>query len=684
MKDLKLGIKLGIGFGLVLLLTALVAVIGWDSMGGIETRVSNSQDMRFLRDQIAEGLRAERNFLGDKNPARQGEGMKAVEELVRQAADSRDNKFKDPTNKRQMDEVIAGANSYGKQLTDFIGADKRVAEALVVIREASAQVLKESGALEEDQDSKFDKDLASVVEGISAAEAEKIRGKILDRYNKINGAMDIMIAFRDARIGEKQIIITRARDDQQIKRARDGLSEAKKLAEAVLPKFTAQNNIDQVKRILAALDSYSKALDGVIKVFQDQSALEHEMIEGRKKADALIKGVVDDQKAKMDAEVKSATTMILSGSMIAIVLGLGIALLLTRMIVTSLAKGVDFARLIAEGDLTATIDVDQKDEVGQLASALKGMAEKLREVIGEVSIAAEQVSIGSNEISDAAQNLSQGATEQAASIEETSSAMEEMSSNIAQNTDNAGTTQNIAQKAAKDAEEGGTAVGEAVQAMKEIASKIGIIEEIARQTNLLALNAAIEAARAGEHGKGFAVVAAEVRKLAERSQTAAGEISHLSASSVDVAEKAGGIINRLVPDIKKTAELVQEINASSQEQNQGATQINQAIQQLDQVIQQNAGSSEEMAATAEELSAQAETMAQSISFFNLGQHGNAVKRKPAHKPQQISKPKPKPQQLAHHAPKRAATPAKALPAPAKKGGGVDLKMSHSDDEFESF
>ncbi|MBF0126746.1 MAG: HAMP domain-containing protein [Magnetococcales bacterium] len=377
-------------------------------------------------------------------------------------------------------------------------------------------------------------------------------------------------------------------------------------------------------------------------------------------------------------KIASAIIMIIASSVAAVFLGILLAFLITRMIVNALTQGVVFAKRIADGDLTATIQIDQKDEVGQLAMTLRRMAEKLREVIGEVSTAAEQVSIGSNEISNSAQNLSQGTTEQAASIEETSSAMEEMTANIQQNSDNANTTQNISQKAARDAAEGGKAVGEAVHAMKEIASKIGIIEEIARQTNLLALNAAIEAARAGEHGKGFAVVAAEVRKLAERSQTAAGEISHLSASSVDVAERAGGIINKLVPDIQKTAELIQEIAAGSQEQNQGAGQINQAIQQLDSVIQQNAGASEEMAATAEELSAQADMMSQSIAFFNIGQQAQTVARKPTRKPGIAARP-----QIAS-VQKQAP---KALPAPAHKAKGIEMKMGsekHADDEFENF
>jgi len=195
--------------------------------------------------------------------------------------------------------------------------------------------------------------------------------------------------------------------------------------------------------------------------------------------------------------------------------------------------------------------------------------------------------------------------------------MEQMSANIQQNADNASQPEQIAVKASKDAKESGAAVTSAVTAMNEIATKISIIEEIARQTNLLALNAAIEAARAGEHGKGFAVVAAEVRKLAERSQTAAGEISELSSTSVDVAEKAGQMLNQLVPDIQKTAELVQEISAASNEQNAGVEQINSAIQQLDQVVQQNASATEEMASTAEELSSQAQQLQDTIDFFKV-------------------------------------------------------------------
>jgi methyl-accepting chemotaxis protein len=292
-----------------------------------------------------------------------------------------------------------------------------------------------------------------------------------------------------------------------------------------------------------------------------------------------------------------------------------------NMLIAAMNDITHAADEISHGNLT--VSIHERSAQDKLMQALGAMVNDLTRTVSDIRTIAGEVSAASQSISTASVQISNGATTQAASAEEASSSMEEMVSNIKQNADNAQQTDKIANKSAKDAQESGRAVVEAVTAMKEIASKISIIEEIARQTNLLALNAAIEAARAGEHGKGFAVVAAEVRKLAERSQKAAGEINQLSGTTVKVSEKAGEMLEKLVPDIQKTAELVQEITAASKEQDVGAEQINKALQQLEKVIQQNAAASEEMASTTQELTGQSDQLISALGFFHTGDEAPA-------------------------------------------------------------
>jgi methyl-accepting chemotaxis protein len=389
-----------------------------------------------------------------------------------------------------------------------------------------------------------------------------------------------------------------------------------------------------------------------------------------KKAYDDLSAVLDQLYALNRSQADSSSALAQSGATrskviasVAVVIGVISALVfgifISRSISVPIGCGVRLAEEIAKGDFRMRLRLDRHDEIGQLGTALDTMADSLQEmadlteeiskgnltvdvklasendqlgtalqnmtrilnnVLGQVMVSSANVGSGSQAMSSASEKMSQGASEQAAAAEEASSSIEQMTANIRQNADNALQTEKIAVKAAADAREGGTAVAETVAAMKQIAGKITIIEEIARQTNLLALNAAIEAARAGDHGRGFAVVAAEVRKLAERSQVAAGEINKLSVSSVAVAEKAGSLLSVIVPNIQKTAELVQEISAASKEQGSGAEQINKAVQQLDLVIQQNASASEEMASTAEELSSQSEQLQDVIAFFRVAEN----------------------------------------------------------------
>ncbi len=351
------------------------------------------------------------------------------------------------------------------------------------------------------------------------------------------------------------------------------------------------------------------------------------------KAEASLNKVVELNNTVADESVKDGTAAIAAAqsnmlliALLSLVASIALATYITLAIIGPLQHAVAVTNRLSEGDLTVTIDAPSQDETGQVLRAMHHMIGKLAQVVTDVNGGAQALAGASEEVSATAQSLSQAASEQAAGVEETSASIEQMTSSIAQNTENAKITDGMASKAAKDAVDGGEAVDATVAAMKQIAKKIGIIDDIAAQTNLLALNAAIEAARAGEHGKGFAVVAAEVRKLAERSQVAAQEIGAVAISSVELAEKAGKLLSEIVPNIRKTSDLVQEITAASTEQSSGVGQINAAVGQLNQTTQQNASSSEELAATSEEMSSQAAQLQQTMSFFKIDSSGHTSSR----------------------------------------------------------
>lgn len=338
-----------------------------------------------------------------------------------------------------------------------------------------------------------------------------------------------------------------------------------------------------------------------------------------------LDAMVANQQELMDADMGTAKQLIDDlNQFLWVLLGLGlgmsviISVIIVRMITKPLSVAVNVMEGIASGDLSAKIQITSEDEIGALLSGMRSMQDKLTSVVEEIQSNSGQISAAAAQVSETANSLSGAASEQAASVEQTSASIEEMGASINQNSENASTTNDIASNSSNAALEGGKAVSQTATAMSQIAEKITIIEDIAYQTNMLALNAAIEAARAGEHGKGFAVVAAEVRKLAERSQISAAEISELTSSSVLVAGQAASLLEKMIPDIERTADLVQEISAASEEQSTGADQINTAMQQLDKVTQQNAAGSEQLAATAEEMQAQSENLQRIVGFFRVG------------------------------------------------------------------
>ncbi|GLR21437.1 methyl-accepting chemotaxis protein [Ciceribacter naphthalenivorans] len=548
----------------------------------------------------------------------------------------------------------------------------------------------------------------------------------LDRMQQLNA-----LSLSTVRAQKNMILTTTPQEAQHfIDASNDSRAKFRQIFEEMASTATAATR-DFWQDLRAKLDKFEASDNRVHELVRNGNNAAASQIssnEGRDDANALTtkleEGVqinrdrLQQAKATTDSEYATTRMLLVSISVIATLVAAATAVWIALGISAGLRKVMAVAEAVAIGDLDQNIEMKTNDEIKDLVNtinrmtanlremavvaekiaegdlmvtpkpqsdkdtlglALASMVERLRGVVADALSASDNVSSGSQELSASSEQLSQGATEQAASAEEASASMEQMAANIKQNADNAAQTEKIARQSSRDAETSGDAVNRAVAAMRTIAEKISIVQEIARQTDLLALNAAVEAARAGEHGKGFAVVASEVRKLAERSQSAAAEISAMSTETVQSAQDAGEMLNRLVPDIRKTAELVAEISAACREQDIGAAQINEAIQQLDKVTQQNASASEEMSATSEELAAQAEELQSSIAFFKVdgasagGQAKAAVLRasKPMAKVASATRPRP------------AATSVAAQQARVK-GFALDLSMGGpdaTDDEF---
>ncbi|WP_295517063.1 methyl-accepting chemotaxis protein [uncultured Pseudomonas sp.] len=438
-----------------------------------------------------------------------------------------------------------------------------------------------------------------------------------------------------------------------------GLANVRENLAKARPLFASEASATNFRQIDELLTSYTSQLDKAMAIASDRALseadpeLDAQLVSVRRYGDQVGTLMTELSKRKeqnasdandlTDQLYARSRVMLIGIIAIGVAFGVLLGFLMSRSITRPLRAAVDVADRLAAGDLTQRIQAEGRDETAALLRAMDGMSQRLAQIISDVRSASDGLASASEEISATAQSISQASTEQAASVEETSASVEQMSASIAQNTENAKVTDGMAGKANREANEGGQAVRDTLVAMKTIAAKIGIIDDIAYQTNLLALNAAIEAARAGEHGKGFAVVASEVRKLAERSQVAAQEISTVAQGSVALAERAGALLDAMVPSISKTSDLVQEITSASEEQSSGVEQINSAMLQLSQVTQQNASASEELAGTAEEMSSQAEQLQQLMEFFTLSS--------------------------------ASATPRTATPAPTRSGPGLAERAS---------
>ena len=665
-QDMKIGWRLGLGFGLILLFLLAISAIGTIGMLKVDDGLNQIVKRDYAKIQLAhESSKSVSNIISsiqsmilqsdpgarkeeNNNIALDRQQYKAAmdklekledtdkgKELIAQAKQSLDNARK--ANNETVELALAGNSSQAAQLFEKEAAPlcaKAFAsfDALVKYQEAGIE-LRYSEAVKVSGNSR---NLAMVVAGLAL-----LIGAVIAflTTRSISRPVNALAACADKlALGDVEVAIATDSQDEigmlakSFKNMADNIKDASLAAEKV-----AQGDLSVQIAPKSERDVMGKNLSAMITIISRLSQEMNLLIKGVQEGKLEVRGNAEGYQGAWRELLTGQNRLIeafvqpikVTASYLDRISKGDIPERITdtyygdfneiknniNLLIDAMNKATELAREIAGGNLQ--LHVEQRSANDGLMQALSAMVQNLTQVVGDVKSAADNVTAGSQELSATSEQMSQGASEQAASAEEASASMEQMSANIRQNADNSMQTEKIAIKSATDAQESGLAVAKTVAAMKEIAAKTSIIEEIARQTNLLALNAAIEAARAGEHGKGFAVVASEVRKLAERSQLAAGEIGALSLSSVQVAENAGELLQKLVPDIKRTADLVQEISAACKEQDSGAEQINKAIQQLDQVIQQNAGASEEMASTAEELASQAEQLQGTIAFFKI-------------------------------------------------------------------
>jgi len=707
-KDLKLGAKLAVGFGLLILISMILGGIAVYNMTNISTKSTHLADEYVpevnLANQLERNARETmynmRGYSLSENEKYLQEGrnyLSKVESNISQARQLANESTQLDKLNEEINNVESNVNNYQDLVDETVTLNKGLKEERDQMDVSAANFMEACYNYLESQNRQYEEEVSN------NASAEALR----ERQDKITWINDIIDAGNSIRVDNFKY--QARRNPEAFRKALNNfdISETMNKIRQVTYLEADQEALDQIR---SAADNYTQAMTSFINDWDQRNELN---VERDKVATQVLQSTqsvsqagINNTSTIADEAVQllsQSSNVMIAGLLLALVLGIILAITITRAITKPLNQGVAFAQEVANGNLEAEVDVHRKDEIGHLADSLRNMVSKLRGVVREIRAGADNIASASEQMSSNSQEMSQGSSEQASSAEEVSSSMEEMKSNIQQNTDNAQQTEKISNNAAESIKKGNEAAQSSVESMKEIADKISIINDIAFQTNILALNAAVEAARAGEHGKGFAVVASEVRKLAERSGEAAREIDEKSKSGVEISEEAGKQLSEIVPEVEKTSQLVQEITAASNEMNSGADQVNNAIQQLNQVTQQNASSSEELASNAEELSSQADQLKQVIGFFKLsdqngkgyGSNGSS-KIQFGHINQQTKQSNSQNQQAAsgqNVQQNQAASQQQNTGSQnysentSQKGNGVDLKMynqSGNDGDFEKY